>query len=75
MQKIFLQHSGKKKWVITAVLYLSDACVPSWLSTRDGLIGSAFGASIVAYISLAAAVWVHVYYHIGKLIQVVSSQL
>ena len=40
-----------------------DACDPKWRSTRDGLIGSAFAVSIVAYIFAAAAVLVHVHYH------------
>ena len=45
---------------------LSDACDPSWRSTRDGLIGSAFVVSIVAFIFGAAMVWTHIYYHKSK---------
>ena len=69
------KQGGKKKWVITAVVSLLDACDPSWRSTRDVLIGSAFGASIVAYSFAAATVWVHVCYHIGKKAQVLSCEL
>ena len=69
---MLIHHSGKRKWVITAVVSLLDACDPRWRITRDGLIGSAFGASIGAYTFAALAVWAHVYYHISKE-QVVSS--
>ena len=51
---------------VTHFVSLSDACDPNWRSTRDGLITSAIGAFIVAYIFAAAAVWIHVYYHKSK---------
>ena len=50
-------------------MFPSDACDPIWRSTRDGLIGSAFAVSIVAFISGTAMVWTHIYYHKGKEIQ------
>ena len=55
-----------KRSRLLQMFFPSDACDPSWRSTRDGLIGSAFAASIVAYIFAAAAVFVHVHYHKGE---------
>ena len=72
---MFMYYSGKKKYVITVGASISYTCDPSWRSTRDGLIVSAFVASIVAYILAAAAVWVHVFYHKGEELQVVSFEL
>ena len=72
---MFMHYNGERKQVITVGVSISDPCDPSWRSTRDGLIGSAFGASIYAYILAAAAVWVHVYYHKGEELQVVSFEL
>ena len=48
------------------IAFPSDACDPSWSSMRDGLIGTAFGVSMVAFISGTAMVWTHIYYHKGK---------
>ena len=61
--------------LVIASVFLSDACDPSWSSTRYGLIIAAFVASMVAYNFAAAAIWVHVCYHISKKTQITSSQL
>ena len=59
----------RSKYATVVVVSHSDACHPRWRSTRDGLIGSAFVTSIVAYIFDVAMVWTHIYYHKGKKIQ------
>ena len=48
---------------------LSDACDPSWRSTRDGLTYSAFEVSILAYISTTIMFFVHVYLNRSEEIQ------
>ena len=68
-------HYGSKEKCVgyCSSFFLTDICDPSWRSTRDGLIGSAFVVSIVAYGFAAAAVWVHVYYHNGEKIKILFS--
>ena len=44
-------------------IFFSDACDPSWHSSRDGLTYSAFAISIVASIFTANLICVHIYWH------------
>ena len=65
-------YSGKSKLFLDRYCYcfsFSDACDPSWRSTRDGLIGSAFAISIVAYIFTINLMCVHVYWHNSEELQ------
>ena len=58
-----------KRSMLISFAFPLDACDPKWRSTRDGLIGSAFTVSIVAFILSAAMIWTHIYYHTSKQIR------
>ena len=48
MTQFSVHHNGKKNHVIAAVFF-SDVCDTDWCRTRDGLIASTFGFSIIAF--------------------------
>ena len=67
----YMHCSGKKKYVYcySRCFFFSDACDPSWRSTRDGMVISAFVVSIVAYIFTINLICVHAYWHNGEELQ------
>ena len=58
-----------KQVTFSCFFSLSDACNPSWRSTRDGRTYLAFVYSIVAYIFTATLICVHVYYNRSEELQ------
>ena len=50
-------------------LFFSDACDPNWRNIRDGLIGSAFAVSSLAFTFVAVEVWVHICYNKSEELQ------
>ena len=61
-----MHQSGKNKLLLdyySCCFSFSDACDPSWHSTRDGLSYSAFAISIVALIFTGNWICVHIYWH------------
>ena len=60
--RTYMHQSGKLLDYYRCCFSLSDACDPSWHSTRDGLTYSAFAISIMAFIFTANRICVYIYW-------------
>ena len=47
----------------TTVVFFSDTCDPVWHGSRDALIASAYVATVLDQIFVAAMVWVYIFYN------------